>query len=91
MQKLRIMLALPVMLASHFFTSLVNAQLSDDIGNFFNPPATTNQKLEFDSKFVMGENQTISWTTSLTNYTIAFYQNVPGVRADKGKTAVYCA
>lgn len=61
-----------------------------EVGNFFNPPATTNQDLEFNAVFRLGEEVTVKWTTELSNYSIAFYQNVPNVAANKGNGPIYC-
>lgn len=60
-----------------------------EVGNFFNPPATTNQDLEFNAVFRLDEIVTIKWTTTLSNYSIVFYQNVPGVAANRGEAAIY--
>jgi hypothetical protein len=73
-------------LAAFLLAVVVDSVAAQSAGFFLNPPVGTNQNnFAFDPVWILGETQTIQWTTIFSNYSITLWQqNLAGGSATAG-------
>jgi hypothetical protein len=73
-------------LAVFLLAVVVDFVAAQDAGFFLNPPVGSNQNdFAFDPVWILGETQTIQWTTIFSNYSITLWQqNLAGGSATAG-------
>ena len=64
-------------LAAFLLAIMVDFVAAQDAGFFLNPPVgnlTTQNDFTFNPVWILGETQTIQWTTVFSNYSITLWQ-----------------